>query len=846
MPSLPHTENVPLPTTIAPGARLGPYEIQSLIGAGGMGEIYRARDERLGRAVAVKVLPGAFSEDPDRLRRFEHEARATGQLNHPNILAIYDVGIGTSVPYIVTELLEGQNLREVVAKGPLPPRKAVDYAVQIATGLSAAHAKGITHRDLKPENIFIVSSGHVKILDFGLAKLIRPAGYSAQDKTGSIQASLTMTGTIMGTASYMAPEQIREQATDHRADIFSVGCILHEMLTGRRAFDGETPMDRMTAILHSDPANLPAAVEDTLPGIGCVVRAALEKKAADRFDSARDMAFALSLVTERTGAAPAAAAAAAGASGAPAVQTATLRRLTYREGTIYTARFAPDGQSVYYGAAWEGRPVELFWAHSGNPESRALGFPVAEILSVAATGEMAVSLRRHNKGGFIRSGMLARMPLGGGAPRELLEDVHEADWSPDGRQHAVVREVGGMSRIEYPIGKVVYQTAGWPSSIRISPDGTKIAFLDHQWRGNDAGSVAVVDLQGNVNVLSSGWMSARGLAWSPDGREVWFTAFRAEATRTLYAVNLDGNLRPVFQTAGHLIVQDISRQGQVLVVHGNERMRMQCLGPGDIRARDLTWLDWTLVRDVSSDGKTILFDETGTAGGELHSVYLRGADGSPAVRLGDGVNPRLSPDGRWALTTLEGTPPRVTLLPTGAGETRIIPTGKLNCHNAAWFPDGKHICVVANEGTGGLTLYELDIETGEQRSFSEAGVSPSDILVAPDGSCVGARGPDLAYRLYPVDGGPPRPLADIGTQERAMGWNADGSALFVFERGALPANMYRIDVATGVRRLHRELAPSDPTGVDGLTAVRMTPDESTFVYSYPQTLCDLYVIEGLR
>ncbi len=837
-------------TKIAPGTRLGHYEIQALIGTGGMGEVYRARDSRLHRDVAIKVLPDAFTGDTDRLRRFEQEARATGQLNHPNIVAIHDLGTADGnggVPYIVTELLEGQNLRAIVANGPIPPRKAVEYATQIAAGLTAAHAKGIAHRDLKPENLFIASGGHLKILDFGLAKLLRPVpglDGSAPDKTGSIQAGLTMTGTIMGTASYMAPEQIREQPTDHRADIFSLGCILYEMLMGKRAFDGETPMDRMTAILHSEPANLAAAVEDVIPGVGKVIRRAIEKRAEDRFESAREMSFALSLVTERTGARVDAAVAGAGSAAAPARRAATFHRLTYREGIIYDARFAPDGQSVYYGAAWEGRPVELFWAHSGNPESRALGYPDAEILAIASTGEMAVSLKRHNKGGFIRSGMLARMPLGGGAPRSIQEGVHEADWGP-GRQFAIIRESGGMTRLECPIGKVLHQTAGWQSSLRVSPDGTKIAFLDHPWRGNDAGNVAVVDMEGNLEVLSSGWSSAQGIAWSPDGREVWFTAFRAESSRTLYAVTLDGAQRPVFQTAGHLNLADISRQGQVLVVHGNNRMRMQLLTMADGHVQDLTWLDWSLARDISSDGKTVLFDETGVGGGEFHSVYIRDADGSPAVKLGEGVNPRLSPDGRWALTAVEGTPPRILLLPTGAGETRIVPTGKLNCHNAAWFPDGKRICVVANEGDGGLRLHEVDLESGEQRVFSEEGVSPMDLLVSHDGKFVGARGPDLTFFLYPVDGSAPKPVPLVGSEERVFGWSADGRALFLFQRGALPAKSFRIDLATGERRPYRELSPADRTGVDGLTKVAMTPDESTLVFSYPQSLCDLYVIEGL-
>jgi Tol biopolymer transport system component len=830
-------------TTIAPGTKLGPYEIEALIGAGGMGEVYRARDERLAREVALKVLPAAYAEDAERLHRFEQEARATGQLNHPGILAIYDVGTGNGVPYIVTELLEGQNLRRVVSHGPLAPQLAVGYAIQITAALAAAHAKGITHRDLKPENLFILPAGRVKILDFGLAKLQRPFGITAEEQTRSLQASLTATGTVMGTASYMAPEQIREQPVDHRADIFSVGCILYEMLAGKRAFDGETPMDRMTAILHVEPPDLPRAVEEAAPGIGKVIKRALEKKAHDRFETARELSFALELVSERSGIARE-----GGDSGESArpVTPATLRRLTYREGTIYNARFAPDGQSVYYGAAWEGHPIELFWAHRDNPESRSLGLSRCEILAVAPSGEMAISLQRYTRGGFIRSGMLARMPIGGGAPRELLEDVQEADWSPDGRNLAVIRDVGGMSRVEFPIGKILYQSPGWQSQMRISPDGKRIAFLDHTWRGNDAGSVAVVDLEGNFKILSAGWPSTRGLAWWPDGREIWFTAYRTEASRALYAVTLDGAQRRVFQTAGHLILEDISRQGHVLVNHGTERMRMQIRALGEERARDLTWLDWSMVRDVSPDGKRVLFDETGVAGGEFHAVYMRDADGSPAVKLGEGIGPRFSPDGRWALTIQEGTPPRILLLPTGAGETRIVKTGRLHCHNILWFPDGERICGAANEGSGLLRLYEIPLGAGSPRVFSDEGVSGVDFLMSPDGTFVCARGPDLSFNIYPVDGSPARPITAVGVLERPFGWNADGSALFAFERGVLPSKIFRIEVATGRRELFRELSPSDPTGVEGLTMVRMTPDESTFVYSYPQGLIDLFLIEGLR
>jgi len=807
-----------------------------------MGEVYRARDSRLQRDVAVKVLPRALAEDKDRLKRFEREARAAGQLNHPNIMAVHDIGSteanGGGLPYIVCELLEGTTLRTKLTAGPIPPRKAIQYATQVARGLAAAHAKGIAHRDLKPENLMILAGDHVKILDFGLAKLLRPdpGATGTDDDSGPIAGTLTMTGEIFGTPSYMSPEQVRDQPSDHRTDIFALGAILYEMLTGRRAFDGPTPADRMTAILTSEPPPLPIEIEDAAPGIGAVIAHAIEKSPGDRFDSASDLAFALSLVTQRSSApAP-----------ATTAKTPSLRRMTFREGTVYNARFSPDGQSIYYSAAWGGAPMELYWGHPGNPEPRTLGYPGSELHAVSSAGEMAISLKRKAIGGFRYTGMLARMPIGGGAPREVLAEVNEADWGP-ARQLAVVRDVAGMSRIECPIGKVLFQSSGWQSHMRVSPDGTRIAFMDHPWRGNDAGSVVVVDMEGNSRKLSEGWSSTRGLAWSPDGREVWFTAFRTGASRMLYAVTLEGEARPVFQTAGDVNLMDISRQGEVLVIRAGERQRMELVVPGG-RGRDLTWLDWSVVRDISMDGRTIIFDETGVGGGEQGSVYMRDADGSPAVRLGEGLSPRLSPDGRWVVAWQSGPSGRgsVILLPTGAGEMRIVPTGTLEPAYVTWFPDGKHLCACAKErGEEELRLYELDVATGAYRAFSENVSGPNEALVSPDGKWAAARDTESIYTLYPLDGSPTKPVPAVVAMERAFGVSADSKAIFAFERGAIPAKMTRIDIATGERMAFGEVSPS-AAGVDGISIVRMTQDEKTIVYSYPQGLSELYMIEGLR
>ncbi|MGE5175383.1 MAG: protein kinase domain-containing protein [Hyphomicrobiales bacterium] len=839
-------------TGIAAGTRLGPYEIKELIGAGGMGEVYRARDGRLGRDVAVKVLPRSFSSDPDRLRRFEREARAAGQLNHPNVIAIHDIGNEAGTSYIVSELLEGSDLRERLAGGPLSPRKAVGYAIQIAKGLSAAHAKGIAHRDLKPENVMVLSGDHVKILDFGLAKLLQTEP-GDPDKTGPLVTQLTATGTILGTASYMSPEQIRDQATDHRTDVFALGAILYEMLAGRRAFEGASHADRMSAILNTEPPALPAEIEEAVPGVSAVIAHCLEKEAGERFESARDLAFALSLVdaagatARRAGGGAAGDAGADGAAAAVALEAKrhTFRRTTYREGSILSARFATDGQAICYGAAWEGRPVELFWAYPGSPESRPLGFPKTDLLAIAPTGEMAVSLRRHTRGGFIYSGMLARMPVGGGAPRELLDGVYEADWSPDGRQLMAVREEAGLTRIEYPMGTPIYQTTGWVSHVRVAPDGKYVAFLDHPYRGDDMGGVSVVDLQGNARSLSTGWQSARGLAWAPTSREVVFTAFKTGVGRSLYAVSLDGVERPILEVPGHMTLLDVSRHGAGLVVLENERARAQYLPPGDSASRDLTWLDWTLVRALSPDGMRILFDETGVGGGDLHSTYLRSTDGSPAIRLGDGGCFDLSPDGQWALAGVGHSPGRLDLLPCGAGTARTIPTEGIDVQFAVWFPDGERICVLGQEPGAGTRLYELDVVTGKHRAFTDEGISSFDILVSPDGKFASAQGPDRRMMIYPVEGGEAKELTGFGQLLRPIRWSADGAAVYAFTRGELPAKVYRIDLATGERTLWKELAPSDPTGVEGLTGIRMTPEGDAYAFSYAQRLNDLYVVEGL-
>ncbi len=854
------------------GSKLGPYEVLGQIGAGGMGEVYRARDERLKRDVAVKVLPASFSSDPERLRRFEQEAQAAGALNHPNILAIYDVGTFEGEPYVVSELLEGETLRSRLSGGALPQRKAIDYSVQVAHGLAAAHEKGIVHRDLKPENLFVTKDGRLKILDFGLAKLTQPEGGVGEQTNLPTATKGTEPGVVLGTLGYMAPEQVRGKPADARSDIFSFGAILYEMLSGKRAFHGESAADTMSAILSKEPPDLSETNRSIAPGLERVVRHCLEKNPEERFHSAHDLAFDLQALsgdssagaravpapagslTSRTvslslAAALALAALAAGAVGAwallrkPASEPPRFTRLSFRRGLIQSARFAPDGQTIVYGAAWEGAPFEVFTTRAEGRESRSLGIGAADVLSVSRSGELAVSLSRRFTTGWENTGTLAQVPLDGGAPREVLEKVQEADWAPDGKTLAVVHEVAGKCRLEFPIGKVLYEASGWISLARISPRGDRIAFVDHPQRGDNIGSLSIVDLSGKKTTLMA--QTAQGLAWAPDGEEVW-----ASAGGNLLAVSRSGQRRILGRVPGGAWLLDVSRGGRALLAHTNIRREIAGLGPGEGRERNLSWFDWSFPGDLSLDGKTVLFDEANRQSEEGYPVYLRRTDGSPAVLLGEGTGIALSPDGRWALSSLHPFGrTQLVLLPTGAGQPRPLPADAIRYSGrGAWLPDGRRVAVAGSEEGHGLRLYVRDVEGGRARPVTPEGIGHdfNGNAVSPDGRFVTAIDAEGQAFLYPIDGGEPRPIPGIVPGELPVRWSSVTSLLVTSRPGELPAKIFRIDIASGRRELVKQLTPLDPAGVFSIDPVRITPDGKAYVYSYRRLLSELYLVEGLK
>lgn len=747
---------------------LGQYEILSPLGAGSMGEVYRARDTRLDRDVAIKVLPQLVSSDRDRLLRFETEARAAAALNHPNILAVYQMGTYFGVPYLVSELLEGKTLTETIRRGPLPLRKAIDYGVQIAHGLAVAHEKGIVHRDLKPDNLFVSKDGRIKILDFGLAKVVQP-----KESVSTSAPTITLPGVAMGTVGYMSPEQVRGLPVDHRTDIFAFGAILYEMIMGKPTFGRPTSADTMSAILNEEPPSISQLSPDTPPALERVVRRCLEKNPEQRFQSASDLAFALESVVDPG---------TSSGTGAHEIRKDPPRSPTRAYAVIAAGLIA--AASVAY---WVMQPppvprianyVQL--THDGQPKS-LIGTDGARLY---------VSLSEGGAGSFVSHGV-AEMSVAGGEPRKLpvlpsLEMV-PVDLSSDGSELLAVNGRGApptgplwsfpvMGGSPRKLGDLVGETAAW------SPDRTMLAYTS-------LGDLFVAKADGTESrKLLSVKGDIRNVTWSPDGRYLRFDSSGTAGT------------------AGQEVEWEVAADGKGLhgLLQGWHNPPDECCGR------------WT------PNGKYFVFQSNGQiwalpkSGGFLHDPKPISLTSSPLTLS----SPLPSKDGKKLFVV--GRSYRGELMRYDAKSAQFVRSlAGISAEYVAFSHDGQWVTYVSYPDG---TLWRSKVDGSERLQLTYPPMYPVLPRWSPDGKTIlffefalGAEKPARIYESSPEGGGPRLLLPNNHTQQLDPNWSPDGTKIiFAGESNDPTSAIHILDLAS--QKI------SDLPGSQGLYSPRWSPD----------------------
>ncbi|MGH9488104.1 MAG: protein kinase domain-containing protein [Terriglobales bacterium] len=874
---------------LAPGTMAGPYRIEGRLGAGAMGEVYRARDTRLQREVALKLLVGEVARDPERQRRFEQEARTIAALNHPSLLAIYDVGELEGRAFLVTELLEGETLRQLLGLGALPVRTVAGLGAQIASGLAAAHGQGIVHRDLKPENIFITREERAKILDFGLAKLnpLAGAATSSEAETLAEVPSTTQPGVVMGTVGYMAPEQARGEIADARSDIFSLGAVLYEMASGRRAFHGASGMETLSAILRDDPAPLTGTKRELPAALAGVIERCLEKKPALRFQSAQDLAFALEMFTGGSSASSMAALPAMAAAAAPprggaawwaialaAVVAAvlawyfTLRlrpvpvvpsytRLTFQPGAVSRARFEPGGAGIVYSADWTASAKandQVYERRKESTQPRLVGV-AATLADISPQGELAVI---ENCQGVYNGcvGTLATVSLAGGTPRQRADAITYAAWAPDGQHLAAIHVSTGKVELEYPLGHVLLSTDGNLTSVRLSPDGRWIAFLDYPLINADNGNVEIIPASGGKpRVLASGLDSVHGLAWLPDGQQLEVAAARHMGfSDALYLISISGKERVLARVPGYIELQDVAPNGEALVTRIEDRSELLAHTAASGKEANLSWQGANFISDISPDGKEVVFCECGQTGGPEGTIFVRASDGSAPVELGQGIPMSLSPDGRYVAARVSkyvaASKGHLELLPTGAGNPITLPRGPIYNYGfmSSWLPGGQTLIGMAQTAPNSPWRIFRQATSGSPPQLISGPILPNGpVPVTADGQfALAESAADHQWYLYPLTRGAPKRYTKLPPHYLPLRFSADGKSLFAADPYRLPYTTYTIDLATGKRTPLVTITPPERAGVTGIDGPIVSANGLYYGYALDRSVSALYQVSGLR
>ena len=867
---------------LAAGTRFGSYALADRLGAGGMGEVYRATDTALKRDVAVKVLPESFADDAERVARFQREAEVLASLNHVNIAQIYGLEKAAGRAVIVMELVEGPTLAQRIAEGPIPADQALDIATQIADALEAAHERGVVHRDLKPANIKLRADGIVKVLDFGIAKAVEPTVTTSGGAAVLTTPAMTETGVILGTAAYMSPEQARGKALDTRTDIWAFGAVLYEMLTGQPPFLGEDVTETVAAVLKSDPDW--SALPELPPLVSTFLKQCLRKDPKERVHHIADVRLALA-GKYQVSAAPAQprqvasrrrsalgwtltalVGLALGGAGAtflndhasPGGSSMTIRPLTFRRGRVGGARFASDGQVIVYGAAWDDEPYRLYTTRVDNYQSRPLDLEPADLLDVSKNNVLALSTSRPAANGYAPRGTLGEVSLAGGAPRLLDDGIVAVDYGPDGELAAIVRRVDGQSQLEFPVGTVVHR-AEIIGSPRVSPDGQRVCFQRRY------GDLMLAERGKAAEVLAPGVSRVETCAWGPDGDEVWFAySPNASTQMSIEAISLDGDARRVVAAfPASVSLQDVSPDGVALIAAGPFRYSAHGSRSATQRELDLSIFDTTRVVNLNGAGTHLLLVDNSARARADGQLFLKPTDGSEPIRFGNTMPLALSPDGDWIATLGDGvastfSSDKITLIPTGPGEPRTIQLpieaqfefanrlgiNPWNMKHPEFSDDGRRLLLPhGRDASGTEHAYVHDFVEGWTKAVTPDGITGPAVL-SPDGRFVASNEPDGLF-VYGVDSGERREAPGGRDEGMLARWSADPEFVYLVEPEGVGATIVRRSLRTGDREVVREVRAPDPAGVTRFD-LWVARDGEAYAYQLDRFLTNLFLLENLK